>query len=332
MKNFFALVTGSMAQFNPLDATKELNRPGFDNQPSREMPSRDISPPSREMPGRPLLSPQQSYQFSPDTKDDFMNRPASREDFIGSILSNENCGLIDKFADDCRIASCKDEDRNRINFDDSSDIEVGTICRIKCRQVKATRCRCCKEGFMIAKRCPEDGDDDSCDLTADEGALYEGPNAIILTDIEATECQQRCFESGIEKCIAASYIKLRFNSVCWLFNDVSTRYGDEVKDRDMPQNRPVSGPASREIFGGPDFRSVRTQTNKKRKNKSIKAKPVQNKRVLDIPSYMMPGAPNESAMSQHIRSNGRAEDEPMMVSWFRKCQLSSADDDDEYDY
>lgn len=258
-----------------------------------------------------------------------MNRPASREDFIGSILSNENCGLIDKFADDCRIASCKDEDRNRINFNDSEDIEVGTICRIKCRQVKATRCRCCKEGFIIAKKCPEDGDDDSCDLTADEGALYEGPNAVILTDIEAVECQQRCFESGIEDCIAASYIKLRFNSVCWLFNDVSTRYGDEVKDRDMPQNRPATGPASREIFGGPDFRSGRTQTKNKRKNKTVKAKPVQNKRVLDIPSYMMPGAPNGSAMSQHIRSNGRAEDEPMMVSWFRKCQ---PDDDDEYDY
>ena len=79
-----------------------------------------------------------------------MNRPASREDFIGSILSNENCGLIDKFADDCRIASCKDEDRNRINFNDSEDIEVGTICRIKCRQVKATRCRCCKEGFIVS--------------------------------------------------------------------------------------------------------------------------------------------------------------------------------------
>ncbi len=31
-------------------------------------------------------------------------------------------------------------------------------------------------------------------------------------------------ESGIEKCIAASYIKLRFNSVCWLFNDVSVSY------------------------------------------------------------------------------------------------------------
>jgi len=46
--------------------------------------------------------------------------------------------------------------------------------------------------IKIAKKCPEDGDDDSCDLTADEGALYEGPNAIILTDIEATECQQRC--------------------------------------------------------------------------------------------------------------------------------------------
>jgi hypothetical protein len=146
-------VTGSMAQFNPLDATKELSRPGFDRVPSREIPSREISPPSREMPDRPLLSPQESYQFSPvsqTTKDDFMNRPASREDFIGSILSNENCGLIDQFADDCRIASCKDEDRNRINFNDSEDIEVGTICRIKCRQIKATRCRCCKEGFIVS--------------------------------------------------------------------------------------------------------------------------------------------------------------------------------------
>ena len=215
-------MTGSIAQFNPLDATKELNRPGFDRVPSREIPSRDFSPPSREIPGRPLAPisrPQDTYQFSPvnqATKEDFINRPASREDFIGSILSNENCGLIDKFADDCRIASCKDEDRNRINFENSDDIEVGTICRIKCRQVKATRCRCCKEGFIvsgsqlflkkkcynptpdpnlnpkIAKKCPEDGDDDSCDLTADKGALYEGPNAVILTDIEADECQQRC--------------------------------------------------------------------------------------------------------------------------------------------
>jgi len=45
---------------------------------------------------------------------------------------------------------------------------------------------------------------------------------------------------------------------------------------------------------------------------------------------MMPGAPNASAMSQHIRSNGLAEDEPMMVSWFRKCQPD--EDDDSYDY
>ncbi|CAG5112639.1 Oidioi.mRNA.OKI2018_I69.chr2.g6831.t1.cds [Oikopleura dioica] len=327
MKNLITLVSGSMAQFNRF-GTKEIVRPGLDFGPQRlpgapssswdQTPSRDI--PGRDIPGRGNTPEQTS--ITQTTKEDFVNRPVSRDDFIGSILSTESCGVIDKFADDCRIASCKDEDRNRINFSDSDDIEVGAICRIKCRQVKATRCRCCKEGFIIAKKCPEDGDEDSCELTADVGALYEGPDAVILTDIEAEDCQQRCLDSGIEECIAASYIKLRFNSVCWLFHDVSTRYGDEIRDRDMPQNRvPIgnSGPGSREIFG-PDFRSGRTQ-NKKRNKKALKPKPVQKKGVLEIPSYMMPGA--SSAMSKHVRANGFSNnnDDSVMMSWFRKCQL-----------
>lgn len=137
-----------MAQFNPF-GTKEIVRPGLDFGPQRLPEAPSFQPPSRDIPGRGDIPEQTS--IAQTTKDDFVNRPVSRDDFIGSILSNESCGVIDKFADDCRIASCKDEDRNRINFSDSDDIEVGTICRIKCRQVKATRCRCCKEGFIVRK-------------------------------------------------------------------------------------------------------------------------------------------------------------------------------------
>ena len=143
-----------MAQFNRF-GTKEIVRPGLDFGPQRlpgapswdQTPSRDI--PGRDIPGRGNTPEQTS--ITQTTKEDFVNRPVSRDDFIGSILSTESCGVIDKFADDCRIASCKDEDRNRINFSDSDDIEVGAICRIKCRQVKATRCRCCKEGFIVRR-------------------------------------------------------------------------------------------------------------------------------------------------------------------------------------
>ena len=80
-----------MAQFNRF-GTKEIVRPGLDFGPQRlpeapssswdQAPSRDI--PGRDIPGRGNTPEQTS--ITQTTKEDFLNRPVSRDDFIGSIL------------------------------------------------------------------------------------------------------------------------------------------------------------------------------------------------------------------------------------------------------
>jgi len=157
------------------------------------------------------------------------------------VLSKEKCALISSAMDDCKIASCKDDDRNRVTLE--GEIPFGAICRIKCRSVKATRCRCCKAGFEIGKKCPEDDELDGCGLEVDNFALYEGPDANLVPALDWRGCYQECLNRGMN-CHAASFVKLRFNSMCWIFNEVTTRYGDE-----QDSSKDTFGGPTRELFG-----------------------------------------------------------------------------------
>ena len=66
------------------------------------------------------------------------------------VLSDEYCGLIEeKIADNCRIASCKNDERVHLT-DHETFIPEGAICRLKCKGAKATRCRCCSSGFAVS--------------------------------------------------------------------------------------------------------------------------------------------------------------------------------------
>lgn len=46
--------------------------------------------------------------------------------------------------------------------------------------------------IQIGKRCPEAGDEDSCELAVDENALYEGPNADLYPATDWRACYQEC--------------------------------------------------------------------------------------------------------------------------------------------
>jgi hypothetical protein len=233
------------------------------------------------------------------------------------VLSKEKCGLVASALDDCKIASCKDDDRKRV--DNKSDIPLGAICRIKCRSVKATRCRCCNAGFNIGKKCPEADDPDNCNLKMDENALYEGPNADLYPASDWRACYQQCVKRGMN-CHAASYVKLRFNSMCWIFKKVTTRYGDEQQESNS-----FGGP-TRELFG---LRSGRKDGNG-----------IQNKPIIALPAEMRPETPTISRSGTGFRQpfqSSAANDvvgiakgdavptgtnylgEPVMRSWFRTC-------------
>lgn len=244
------------------------------------------------------------------------------------VLSKQKCALIESALDDCKIASCKDEERKKVNSAAISNdaIPSGAICRIKCRSVKATRCRCCKAGFVIGKKCPEAGEADSCDLEVDENALYEGPRADLYPAKDWRDCYQACIDRGMN-CQAASYVKLRFNSMCWVFNSVTTRYGSENEDE-----RDTFGGPTRELFG---LRSG------KRKNIHT----VQNKPLFDLPVEMQPeesidvdqfsrsgttgfrqpfasSAANDQvgiAKGDAVATGANYVGEPVMRSWYRKC-------------
>lgn len=260
------------------------------------------------------------------------------------VLSKEKCALISSAMDDCKIASCKDDDRNRVTLE--GEIPFGAICRIKCRSVKATRCRCCKAGFEIGKKCPEDDELDGCGLEVDNFALYEGPDANLVPALDWRGCYQECLNRGMN-CHAASFVKLRFNSMCWIFNEVTTRYGDEQD----PSKDTFGGP-TRELFGLRNGKIGRSGGGRK-------VPPVQNKPLFELPVEMrpvgpvasntnlpaddgqvtltarsgLPGfrqpsfGPNEGpgvsiAKGAAVNPNsGTKEVSPVMISWYRKCQV-----------
>ena len=69
------------------------------------------------------------------------------------VLDTEKCALIASALDDCKIAACRDEDKNPIRGAKANpefEIPKGAICRIKCRQVKSQRCKCCEQGFAVS--------------------------------------------------------------------------------------------------------------------------------------------------------------------------------------
>lgn len=280
-------------------------------------------------------------------------RALGERNIMELVLSKEYCGLIESALDDCKIASCKDDDRNKVT--PNGEIPVGAICRIKCRSVKATRCRCCKAGFEIGKKCPEAGDEDSCELEMDENALYEGPDAKLYNANDWRECYQECLSRGMN-CHAASYVKLRFNSMCWIFNQVTTRYGEEPEE-----DRALTGP-TRELSGLSSMVGVRSG----RKNKSqfhqkklflpMDMRPIDHKSLLEseIAQEANTAAQDEEDFANMLglaeRSGGlpfrkpafggpsgsekveiakgdaitgfsaAARDEPVMRSWYRKCR------------
>jgi len=250
-------------------------------------------------------------------------RALDRENFMESLLSKDKCGLVAAALDDCKIASCKDDDRNKV---DTEEIPVGAICRVKCRSLKATRCRCCAAGFEIGKKCPEDEDEDSCELMVDESAIYEGPNAELFPAMDWQQCYQACVDRGME-CVAASYVKLRFNSMCWVFNEITTRYADEEEE----QTNSFGGP-TRELFM---VRSLQKgKKSKKSKVNTVTTKPVS---ALNLDLNQSSGA-----VGPLTRSGGRMGDpskinpiakgdaaksgltlnaDPVMRSWSRPCNL-----------
>merc|ERR1712050_78853 len=101
---------------------------------------------------------------------------------IEQILSDGECSIISDALDDCRIAACRTDKKklletNEINL---GEIPEGAICRLKCRGLKAQRCRCCAAGFAIGRECPAETDPDNCKLQIDENAFYEGADAELV--------------------------------------------------------------------------------------------------------------------------------------------------------
>lgn len=246
-------------------------------------------------------------------------RALGERNIMELVLSKEKCGLVSSALDDCKIASCKDDDRKKV--DNKGAIPFGAICRIKCRSVKATRCRCCNAGFEIGKKCPEANDPDSCNLKMDENALYEGPRAELYPASDWRDCYEQCVKRGMN-CHAASYVKLRFNSMCWIFNSVTTRYGDEQ------QQDPSS-------FGGPTRELFGLRSGSRKNGPTIQQKP-----IMELPAEMQPVTPSISRSGTGFRQpfqSSAANDaigiakgdavasdvnylgEPVMRSWFRTC-------------
>jgi hypothetical protein len=80
-------------------------------------------------------------------------RAFGERNVVALVLDKDRCALISSALDDCKIAACRDEDKNPIRgpkTDPSFQIPQGAICRIKCRQVKSQRCKCCEQGFAVS--------------------------------------------------------------------------------------------------------------------------------------------------------------------------------------
>jgi len=273
---------------------------------------------------------------------DFLDRVLSREkralgerNVVALVLSKEKCALISSALDDCKIAACRDDDRNPIKNKgekSSQEIPEGAICRIKCRSVKSQRCICCANGFEIGRECPEDTQ--SCTLQEDKRALYEGPGAELFAAQSWRHCYQECNNRGMN-CRAASFVKLRFNSMCWIFNEVTTRYADDVS------SQPDRGPGG---FGAGNMFQTRSFGAPKRKGGKFQ---IEQRPIDDLmPDYILPANPsnpfglsgrsfglgfrNPHQAPQSIaiakgdarapeNSGGSDDSDPEMISWQRRC-------------
>lgn len=277
------------------------------------------------------------------------SRALGERNVVALVLDKQKCALISSALDDCKIAACRDEDKNPIKNRKHDEIPEGAICRIKCRSVKSQRCKCCAQGFEIGKDCPSDDDEDNCNLQEDDRALYEGPGAELFPAMTWRDCYDECMDRGMD-CHAASYVRLRFNSMCWIFNEVTTRYAEDVEEEAEEYEDPFGS-----AFGmGFDTRSFMKPKKAKKKSKQIEQRP-----LLDIPDVMLPetlAANHHSAAPVSMNPNmlgdlmvdGRSlgfrnphkaggitiakgdarapgngdedDEEPEMMSWHRRCQ------------
>ena len=46
--------------------------------------------------------------------------------------------------------------------------------------------------FQIGRECPDEHDEDNCELRQDDQALYEGPGAELYPDLSWKDCHQEC--------------------------------------------------------------------------------------------------------------------------------------------
>jgi len=263
-------------------------------------------------------------------------RALGERNVVALVLSKEKCALISSALDDCKIAACRDEERRPIkNKGQQTDnaIPEGAICRVKCRSVKSQRCICCANGFEIGRECPQDAQ--SCSLQEDQRALYEGPGAELFAAQSWRHCYEECNNRGMN-CRAASFVKLRFNSMCWIFNEVTTRYADDVNTNQRPG------------FGASNMFNTRSlQKPKKSKGRfDIEQRPINDM----MPDYILPAIPSQpagvnsrsfgmgfrnpyQAPSAQIAiakgdarapeagggNIGRDDNDPEMISWHREC-------------
>lgn len=274
------------------------------------------------------------------TENTFLNRVYREKRALGErnvvalVLSKEKCALISSAMDDCKIAACRDDDRRPIKTKGQRAVPIpeGAICRVKCRSVKSQRCICCANGFEIGRECPEDVK--SCTLQEDKRALYEGPGAELFAAQSWRHCYEECNNRGMN-CRAASFVKLRFNSMCWIFNEVTTRYADDVA-----AHQP-SG------FGVNNLFNTRSLSKPKRKKFAIEQRPIDDM----MPDYILPALPSNpvglnsrsfglggsfrnpyqsnkdqisiakgDARDPSASANGKRENEPEMISWHRHCE------------
>jgi hypothetical protein len=277
------------------------------------------------------------------------SRALGERNVVALVLDKEKCALISSALDDCKIAACRDEDKNPIKNRKHDEIPEGAICRIKCRSVKSQRCKCCAQGFEIGKDCPTDDDEDNCNLQEDNRALYEGPGAELFPAMTWRDCYEECMDRGMD-CHASSYVRLRFNSMCWIFNEVTTRYAEDVEEEAEEYEDPFGS-----AFGmGFDTRSFMKPKKAKKKSKQIEQRP-----LLDIPDVMLPAShaanhhpaapvsmnpnmlgdlmvdgrslgfrnPHKAGGITIAKGDARApgngdedDEEPEMMSWHRRCQ------------
>jgi len=263
-------------------------------------------------------------------------RALGERNVVALVLSKEKCALISSALDDCKIAACRDEERRPIKSKGqvNAAIPEGAICRVKCRSVKSQRCICCANGFEIGRECPEDAK--SCALQEDQRALYEGPGAELFAAQSWRHCYEECNNRGMN-CRAASFVKLRFNSMCWIFNEVTTRYADDVNNN---VNQRPGGFGSGNMF---NTRSLQKKTKSKGRF-GYEQRPIDDM----MPDYILPALPatplgvNSRSFGMGFRNpyqapqaqisiakgdarapeaNGlsREENEPEMISWHREC-------------